>query len=83
MKKIISLFLCFFLIISISGCNKITKVPEPMKYPVYTFRETPTSDQNGQKWVRRYFSESLLDKLEFAKLFFLYRIETNNCTANK
>ena len=30
-----------------------------------------------------FFQINQLDKLEFAKLFFLYRIETNNCTANK
>ena len=53
MKKTLSLILCFIVVFTISGCtNKLTKVPEPMEYPDYTFSETPTTDQLRQTAVR-------------------------------
>ena len=53
MKKILALMLCFITVFAIFGCsNKLTRVPEPMKYPDYTFDETPTSDDLRQTAVR-------------------------------
>ncbi len=53
MKKVICILLCFIFLLAISGCSKeITKVPNPMEYPDYTFSETPTTDQMRQMAVK-------------------------------
>ena len=53
MKKVICILFCFIFLLTISGCSKkITKVPNPIEYPDYTFSETPTTDQLRQTAVK-------------------------------
>jgi len=50
MKKTISFLLCLVLLFSITGCKY--KVKTPMKYPDYTFAETPDTTQLRQTAVK-------------------------------
>lgn len=50
MKKTISFLLCLLLLFSMTGCKY--KVKTPMKYPDYTFAETPDTTQLRETAVR-------------------------------
>ena len=50
MKKYLTLLLCAILVFSMTGCTY--KVPDPIEYPDYTFRETPDTTQLRETAVR-------------------------------
>jgi hypothetical protein len=50
MKKLLCFFLCFLIILTLTGCQY--KVPDPMQYPDYTFSSEPTTDELRQMAVK-------------------------------
>lgn len=87
MKRLLAFFFAILLLISTAACSNISgyHVPEPLQYPDYTFKGTPTTDELRQTAVRAmrdllsvqwFTAEDIGYNKEGSKKFFQHTKET-------